>query len=81
MVIERTSVILAMNQRLVCVCFRNIIPDNLFEATFAQTQTKYKVDEQYVVENSTGEVRNATIKHVKKYLGRMENANIIGNLQ
>ncbi|XP_052782346.1 excitatory amino acid transporter-like [Mya arenaria] len=57
---------------------RNIIPDNLFEATFAQTQTKYKIETRLVEVNTTDGIKNETMKTTKRYLGKMDNANIIG---
>lgn len=65
-------------QDILADLIRNIIPDNLFEATFAQAHTKYRMEEKTVIDNSTGVATNATVRQVKKYLGRMENANIIG---
>ncbi|WAR28105.1 EAA2-like protein [Mya arenaria] len=56
---------------------RNIIPDNLFEATFAQTQTKYKIETRLVEVNTTDGIKNETMKTTKRYLGKMDNANII----
>jgi len=57
---------------------RNIIPDNLFEATFSQTQTKYRTTEKIIEDNSTGTILNRTVIETTKYLGKMGNPNIIG---
>ena len=52
--------------------FRNVIPDNLFEATFTQTQT------QYIMKNITVQGSEQTIKKVTKTLGKGGGANILG---
>ena len=57
---------------------RNIIPENLFHATFAQTQTKYKRENIEVERNTTNGTVIETQKQVTKYLGTMGNPNIIG---
>ncbi|KAL4220033.1 Excitatory amino acid transporter 2 [Mactra antiquata] len=62
---------------------RNVIPDNLFEATFSQTQTNYKiVQTQVAINNNSTDVDNnvtmATVPKEKKYLSKGGNANIIG---
>ena len=57
---------------------RNIIPENLFHATFAQTQTKYKRENIDVERNTTNGTVIETQKQVTKYLGTMGNPNIIG---
>lgn len=62
-----------------CCCYRNVIPDNLFEATFAQTQTKYMVSDKLAIVPSNNGTQNETVKEVTKYLGKMGNPNIIGN--
>ncbi|KAL4220663.1 Solute carrier 1 (high affinity aspartate glutamate transporter) [Mactra antiquata] len=63
-------------QDILADLIRNIIPDNLFEATFAQTQTKYEVTKTTGTSQNT--TLNGTVTAVTKYLGKMGNPNIIG---
>lgn len=65
-------------QDILADLIRNVIPENLFHATFAQTQTKYKGDEIEVERNTTNGTIIETQKKVTKYLGTMGNPNIIG---
>jgi len=69
------------NNRDYNVTFRNIIPDNLFEATFSQIQTKYRTSKSLVLVNGTDGLQNETVVTRTKYFGRTENANIIGKNQ
>lgn len=67
---------------------RNIIPDNVVEATFRQTQTKYSheiVEQIPLVDNSTRQNissnQNSTIQMVKKLVksvGKTDGPNILG---
>ncbi|XP_053405000.1 excitatory amino acid transporter-like [Mercenaria mercenaria] len=65
-------------QDILADLFRNIVPDNLFKAAFSQTQTKYYVRYKSVQVNGTDGLKNETAREVTKYLGSMDNANIIG---
>lgn len=55
-----------------------MIPDNLFEATFSQVQTKYRVNEITEQRLVNGTAKNITVRKTEKYLGKMSNPNIIG---
>lgn len=65
-------------QDILADLIRNIIPENLFESTFSQTQTLYKVEDKIIEVNTTDGLKNETTKKVTKYLGKMGNPNIIG---
>ncbi|XP_053403402.1 excitatory amino acid transporter-like [Mercenaria mercenaria] len=65
-------------QDILADLIRNIIPENLFESTFSQTQTMYKVKNKIIEVNTTDGLKNETVKEVSKYLGKMGNPNIIG---
>ena len=54
--------------------FRNIVPDNLFSATFSQAQTKYSTEYVQRVAN------NETIKveMLKKTIENVNGANLLG---
>ena len=56
------------------IIFRNIIPDNLFEATFQQTLTEYKYKD--IANASTG---NASRVIIGKMLGISHGPNLLGN--
>ena len=60
---------------------RNVIPENLFQSTFSQTQTKYKVDKNIIERNTTNGTIEVTERKVTKYLGEMGNPNIIGTTE
>lgn len=55
---------------------RNIIPDNLFEATFRQTITEYEYGTRIIQNANT--TNNVTIKNVIKYLGKTDGPNLLG---
>lgn len=65
-------------QDILADLIRNIIPENLFQATFAQTQTKYKVSNYTIERNTTNGTEKEIVRDVKKHLGTMGNPNIIG---
>ncbi|XP_060600908.1 excitatory amino acid transporter-like [Ruditapes philippinarum] len=77
---EQDSVIegTMQTQDILADLIRNIIPENLFESTFSQTQTMYNVKDKIIEVNTTTGMKNETVKHVSKYLGKMGNPNIIG---
>lgn len=64
-------------QDIIADLIRNIIPDNLFESTFSQTQTMYNV-KIVTKKNISDEIQNVTAKEVSKFLGKTNNPNIIG---
>lgn len=56
-----------------------MIPDNLFEATFSQVQTKYRTKEVIELKTENGSSNNITSRTItQSYLGKMGNPNIIG---
>ena len=57
-----------------------MIPDNLFEATFNQIQTKYNVKVTLEPKMINGTNVNVTVSNREKYLGKMGNPNIIGSI-
>ncbi|XP_053386621.1 excitatory amino acid transporter 3-like [Mercenaria mercenaria] len=57
---------------------RNIIPDNLFQATFAQTQTKYKTGDPIKEVNASSFSKNQTENKIRKYLEKSGEANYLG---
>ncbi|KAL4219748.1 hypothetical protein ACF0H5_020162 [Mactra antiquata] len=52
---------------------RNILPDNLFEATFRQTQTQYK----YGIVNNTGP-SNMSLEIIEKIVSKTDGPNLLG---
>lgn len=55
-----------------------MIPDNLFEATFSQVQTKYRTKEVIELKMENSSSKNVTSHTRQSYLGKMGNPNIIG---
>lgn len=51
--------------------FSNVIPDNVFEATFRQTQTKY-------IYNDTRPAANITLSIIEKYVDKTDGPNLLG---
>ncbi|XP_045199439.1 excitatory amino acid transporter-like [Mercenaria mercenaria] len=56
---------------------RNIIPDNLFEATFQQTLTKYKYERNLAnITNTTA--GNVSLSIIEKTIGKTDGPNLLG---
>ncbi|XP_046381640.1 excitatory amino acid transporter-like [Haliotis rufescens] len=57
---------------------RNIVPDNLVEATFRQAQTRYASSLTGVARNNTNTSVGDALTHVTKSLGKTDSVNVLG---
>ena len=65
--------------RLILLCFRNLFPDNLFEATFRKSQTMTKPIDKTNSTNTSAE--EAAAEEVKKYVATVDGTNLLGETQ